>query len=78
MNAFNLHRHPPNLILQDIVAVVLDIVFLQLQAVLILKIDLRMMGGLVADIFCGIVNARLADGENGIAILPCEMVVAGV
>ena len=37
-----------------------------------------MMGDLVADVFCGIVNARLADGENGIAILPCEMVVAGV
>ena len=37
-----------------------------------------MMGGLVADIFCGIVNTRLADGENGVAILPSEMIVAGV
>ena len=36
------------------------------------------MGGLVADIFCGIVNARLADGENGVTILPSEMIVAGV
>ena len=32
-----------------------------------------MMGGLVADIFCGIVNTRLAYGENGVAILPSEI-----